>query len=900
MSENNIKSMQYQVVEDSLSAMETIADEATNSLNNSSDAGVSSLAAVNTFTDQSSQSTLKQVNFDNRRLFENLSREPYLCRVSYIDDENKKHTVFITRFGSIRAGEYKLANRNGHVGRLASLEPGESHVFIRNGKERELIVVEKLQVAAERSGDRWDSERNRYSLESFGVERIGSLRAFLDLRDKTPDIFSDSELDLTDAYRSQYLSQFALQDQPILDKFQDEIFRLPINSQYFLSGPPGTGKTTTLIRRLAQKLDLSVTEENNDMEAISKSRTGVSGLKNNWVMFSPTSLLRHWVKEAFGKEDIPATDERILVWKDYRRSLARGTLRILGSVSNTGFILRENSVDHLLPDTNLKNQIDWFEDFQSYQSESFLSRVKQNAKWLSTQEQIDLQKIGKQCLLEIQSDKTVSLGAVLVRIEQMRSDIEEAYSARSKEINQKLESHIRFLHNNDKELITRLREELKNIEIQIRNSNLPDTEPDDEDLDEDDQETKDEAPQSSKPRSPGIILRSAMTSLVNAKIKKSTIKKNTMNALVVEWLGDEHIPSDALIGEVGKLMNERKRLATFRNVFTKYLRNARTLYRSFRKKRAADGQWYSKLPASGRDLSPAEVDLIILALLMSASDIIAAAPKNVIEGVQETSLIAAIVGDMKSQILIDEATDFSPLQLSIMYHLSDPSMRSVFLSGDFNQRLTSEGVKSFEQMSWAIPGVNERPISVSYRQSKTLMELGQRIIELDGGDPPKIMQPKGLDIQSVQPVLGEELGTPELKAFWLSDRIIEINQIVPNEVFPSIAILVNDDEIGVKLAKLLSQELEAINLKAVACLGGEALGSGNDIRIYNRRYIKGLEFEAVFFMDLDTLFEEYGDLAIKYLYVGSSRARTFFGIATKNSVPAQLEPLRTYLTERWK
>ena len=51
------------------------------------------------------------------------------------------------------------------------------------------------------------------------------------------------------------IDKIALRDRPLLDEYQDAIFRLPIDTQVAILGPPGTGKTTTLIKRLGLKSD---------------------------------------------------------------------------------------------------------------------------------------------------------------------------------------------------------------------------------------------------------------------------------------------------------------------------------------------------------------------------------------------------------------------------------------------------------------------------------------------------------------------------------------------------------------------------------------------------------------------------------------------------------------------
>jgi ABC-type uncharacterized transport system ATPase subunit len=77
----------------------------------------------------------------------------------------------------------------------------------------------------------------------------------LDTADEIERILAEEGIsDLLKSTKSRrIIDKMGLRSQPLLDQFQDEIFRLPIDSMLAILGAPGTGKTTTLIRRLGQK-----------------------------------------------------------------------------------------------------------------------------------------------------------------------------------------------------------------------------------------------------------------------------------------------------------------------------------------------------------------------------------------------------------------------------------------------------------------------------------------------------------------------------------------------------------------------------------------------------------------------------------------------------------------------
>ena len=107
----------------------------------------------------------------------------------------------------------------------------------------------------------------------------------------------------------------------------------------------------------------------------------------------------------------------------------------------------------------------------------------------------------------------------------------------------------------------------------------------------------------------------------------------------------------------------------------------------------------------------------------------------------------------------------------------------------------------------------------------------------------------------------------------------------------------SEDEVK-PLADALNRVLPEQNLRAVACVGGRFVGEDNEIRVFDVRHIKGLEFEAVFFVGLDRLVEQEPDLFDKYLYVGATRAATYLGVMVGGTaLPDRLSGLEEVLPD---
>jgi DNA helicase IV len=247
--------------------------------------------------------------------------------------------------------------------------------------------------------------------------------------------------------------------------------------------------------------------------------------------------------------------------------------------------------------------------------------------------------------------------------------------------------------------------------------------------------------------------------------------------------------------------------------------------------------------------------------------------------------------------LIDEAADFASVQLGCIANLANPRIKSVFACGDFNQRVTPWGIRSIDELKMIIADVDVRKITTTYRQSRHLNEFARAILEIFGGSGDVATVPADMDFDGERPALVERCSEQASLVSWIAGRIREIERFVGK--LPSIAIFVKDDHEVQPIADALGRALEDSNIQVEACLNGKAVGQETDVRVFAVEYIKGLEFESVFFVGVDSLMNAYPEIYDKYLYVGATRAATYLGFTCQESLPGSLAALRSKFVAGW-
>ncbi|MGF1731231.1 ATP-binding domain-containing protein [Photobacterium kasasachensis] len=699
---------------------------------------------------------------------------------------------------------------------------------------------------------------------------------------------SGAPSDFSMGVKHQVRAAMSLRDQPILDKFQSGIFRLPLDSQLIILGPPGTGKTTTLIKRLGQKLNIEHLEPD-EQTKIRNSNGGEARHKTSWIMFTPTDLLKHYLKEAFAKEQVPASSEQIKTWENYSNHLGRNVLSVLQSTGSGGFVKKNVQHLNLTASSSLPS---FYESFIGFHKSSVIRELFVSIDLLSKLESKDLENINP-ALKSIK--KHLEQGNLIDfyrNLDQYQEGIQKLLKDLKDSAEMILRATVAYQVNTDRSFISDLVAVINDFKMsKLSESAIEEDDEDDEDDDEDEEQVV--TPQ----QKAFSEYKKALNALARARYLKRTLPKNGLASTIVQWL-DTRLPEQEKLQELGALAIQMRELRKLKKAELKYLKNTSKSYRIFRKSEEVFHSWFESSPSKPNHLEQSELDVIILSKLKIAKELLN--ERFVQQKVELTAYnqLQVINETFRNQVLVDEATDFSPIQLACMEALTTPSLGSFFACGDFNQRITQLGTKSAAQLDWVSPKLRTEAIQIVYRQSKCLNEFAKSLLmEMDGNIDYSGELPEKSNHQGVNPVLLENEDDHSKVVSWLKGRITEVEQTV--NTLPSIAILVNHESEVKPLAEALTEELEDLNIRAVACSDGQSLGEGNDVRVFDVQHIKGLEFEAVFFVGADILAQSKPELFDKYLYVGATRAATFLGITCEASVPTLIDKLRPSFQEHW-
>ncbi|WP_198147207.1 ATP-binding domain-containing protein [Pseudoxanthomonas mexicana] len=885
------------LAEEALDVITEISGKAELKSSHISGASVDGLASGNTLTGGSAFQQLEDIRRESRDGYQVLRKQPAIARVIAIDDDNREFTFYLSRKGvkeSVTlAGGRQLASYESNFGRLAALPVGEEGQVEIHGQVKTFYVVEKTMLHPRQEEGLWDSLRNEYRHERRGTYTIESFRRLL----AKEGIDDTDELDrllsadgagegVAHGISHQVRTAMALRDQPILDKFQDEIFRLPVNSQLIILGPPGTGKTTTLIKRLGQKLN----PDNLDaMEGALMGDEGVLTHAKSWLMFTPSDLLKEYLKEAFGHEQVVVEEDRIKTWDSYRRFLARNTLGVLKSPNGGRFHLKE-SMDNLLAEV-LDDPREWFDAFRTHHAGLVRSKLEEGALIAITAATgINEALVDRlQAIVERGSeDRWVVVYRELDALEgEIRSSLDVAKTATERFLKQERNT----LYNSDKAIFAQLSKFLDSI-----GQDEDDDSDEDAEFDEDESEVDAPVAQTDVQRAVKVYL-AAIRTLARYKYLKRSVSKESRAAKVRDWLG-ERMPSDDVLTQIGQGIAFQNGLRRFSNASKRFVIDVPQSYRSFRKERQAVGAFFSGEFQPPSHLSPTEVDAIILLMLRNARQLLS--QSFIVRELEAPRFqtLPNLSDAFRNQVMVDEATDFSVLQLACMESLTTLKGRSFFACGDFNQRITRLGIRSSDHLEWVSSAIQQKSINVVYRQSRRLNQFSSSLLESFGGDVRALGSvPQESTHDGVAPILLENAIDVDGAADWIANRIIDVWRTV--SLFPTMAVFVNGESEVKQMAAALSKRLEAVNLRAIPCEDGKALGDGNEVRVFDVRHIKGLEFEAVFFAGVDHLAVDQPALFQRYLYVGATRAATYLGLACYGHLPAQLEPLRDGLAESW-
>jgi hypothetical protein len=684
----------------------------------------------------------------------------------------------------------------------------------------------------------------------------------------------------------------SLKEQFLLGPQQVKLMQKKVlNGPLIINGGPGTGKTTLLIQRI-DFLKQKETQELESFPVLAKHQLDQLNKANSWTFYSPSELLREYLRNAMNAENLQATNDTLRTWEQQRNAF-KSQFGLIGIEHSPFLSFNGNYNGWSLTGSDVKKLNNSFSHFYLTALKRRIDRVLEiDAKSYTWYREV----------MPIMGDLAISdfkLPVVIKRLESLKSqfgDLLNLIDSEYKDLIGKEANRIQAKFNEeDTEAFLLYLKSLRNNVI-----------PDEEDAGEEDEGFDDENVLAGKKNIDlnNLIKRIIRTKSLAIVDSKRDINKKYKDLLtIIEAKGFNEATLKA-IGDKAMFLTSYRPLLRGADSFilSQFIR----LYKQFRRSRLNELPVLNskqkreldeilKIEPKNSRIHNDELDLLIYFILHLARQFYQIDRKLTSQSTNR--ILSEYLVYMKPIIGIDEATDFTTVQLACMYELSIPDINSVTLCGDMMQQMNENGMKNWSDLKKVMPNVEIGELSKSYRQTPKLIKLAKALFEKRYGFTPNF-EPADENIYDEPDPLFFQNELFENRMNWIAERITEIYTNYDNQI-PNIAIFAKDEEDVRKIANELSYntKLQDKLIKVRACIGNTDIGSADLVRVFDIKMIKGMEFEAVFFADVDSYLKNEIKLLDKLLYVGLSRARYYLGITLTDDFPDSILPIKSYLMD---
>ena len=856
-----------------------------------------------------------------------LKNEPFIAYVKCLRNEEVTYVIICRNYTPISTKPYKtnsfFVSYKSPLGQVATLDLNQQ--ISVNGCNYQ--VLEKTNFRPVKIDEKWDGTDNQFNLQKGHIS-TESLRQLIELFTPSEIAESDEEearkaseeataleehlkrdRERQQSRRRAIRQKLELIDRPILDQHQDGIFRLPLGSQIILTGAPGTGKTTTLVKRISQKSRKEFLTENE--KKFSEEIDQLFDQDKQWVMFTPSDLLKGYLKEAMNKEGI--AEANIATWETWQTRLARtGYLDILKVRDGSKGLFRLGR-DEILARTQNRQLIRYTKRFEKYVRETIwktcrevmrtLRRNKTNPELLNRLKSI-AGKYSQEALAN--TDKQVEFVDELAKLQPIFEKLREELKKDMEKLTDKVIKKKGVL----KAVVELLKKESNSETAGMTSEGEDEDEGESlEDFEGISALERSRAEQYQRvPAVNGIKLAIAWYVEWLARDRKSTQSKKYWPIIqcVESVLENQRVATafekEKTLVELGKRHLDLRSISPLTKGYEILLNRIPTYYNRFRRILLREKSTYLNTDHTAdireNKLSRSEVDLLIFIMLKNARSIFNRHRNLLSIPVLPNQILENIRDEYRIQVLVDEATDFSSLQLGCMFFLSHPIVNSFVLSGDPMQRVTNHGLADWQECDLFLKNFTTHTLDKNYRQSARLLQVAknlyvqimkkeapfQTVYKENKNDPP--------------PLLFNAKKERDALAEWLAERISEIYRIHEDRL-PSIAIFVPEESDIEPLYDTLVDPLISSGFELDKCIDGK-VGDGEKVRIFSVKYIKGLEFQGAFLVDVDKIQRNSPNLVDKYLYVGLTRAAEFLGITYNGRFPSRLRVVQDeFHTSDW-